>query len=217
MFQIRLTITSDLVGLANPAQVTFGFDPDKAGIARTASDNLAACIAFIGTSGVMAGGIRIQSAAMLTPAAGDGAVQIPWPDEELGVYAAVHGDNFGTSYGAVPVGIAGGLAAIGTSVLVTESTSVGGRRNGRLYLPWAGQGALSANGLVAAEAQTQCAASYNCFLRGIASSGPFVDFSEVVEDHEPYVIGGSASAPTSLAVTSVRVSPTPATLRSRKR
>lgn len=101
-------------------------------------------------------------------------------------------------------------ATLGTSITVTEQTILGGRHNGRKFVPWTAASTLDANGGIASSNAAFVADVYTYCILGIdpASGTPIGgSFAEL-----PVVAGVDASS-----IVGVRVSTTPARLRSRIR
>lgn len=132
----------------------------------------------------------------------------------LAEYEALHGlfpfgvDFVIDSYG-VQTGNANEMCPPGASVLVTEYTSLGGRHNGRKYLPWLSTIGTDTNGLLEGTVQGSLPKVYLERILGTDSStgDPIAGFTPLSP-----VVGTGASP-----VGSSRVSPTPARLKTRIR
>lgn len=101
-------------------------------------------------------------------------------------------------------------ASLGTSITVTEQTVLGGRHNGRKFIPWIAASTLDAAGAVATANAAFVADVYTYCCLGVdpATGDPIGgSFAEL-----PLVAGVDASS-----IVGVRVSTTPARLRSRIR
>lgn len=213
MRRFRVQLTNDSIGALNPAYVGFDFLGGPSG-GGTKEEVGAQIIAFFYISQFAAGGSRIAG---ITVATDNGpGVALPFPVDALNAMSDPD-VAFGTTYGEVPFG-AGALAPVGTSILLTEHTAVGGRHNGRCYLPYAAAATIDAAGLVSAATATQVIESYRLAIMGDPSLTP--SGWATVEPHP--VVGqkvgsGVLATFTEHEVITATCSRTPATLSSRKR
>lgn len=204
--RIKLTITSAAAGPDNPAIIGFDF-----GGSVDAAECLASMIGYLYASETLSAGVTMTGASLATD---DGpAVGMEWPGAEL--VALTGGAGLGTTWGETDFG-AGSMAPIGTCILVTERTDIGGRHNGRLYLPWPATACFGSNGYVLASTVTQARGAYEAIFLGATASGAlpagWTPFTV-----PPAVRTKIGTATTAESVRTVSVSPIPATLSSRKR
>lgn len=213
--RIRVSISNSHTSPLNPAIVGFDFDP-ASGILDV-GQALAQSIAFLWNTGVIGDGSSITDATLSNAVSGawSPGEHLPWPVSELDVLGSDLSINFGYAFGESTFGQLGGISGLGTSVLVTEQVAAGGRRNGRLYLPYCSPGAIDPNGTISSTARASAVNAYRAFLMsdraGTAWSGS--NGNNLVD------LGPCVTGPTGVAspVTGVRVSQVPATLSSRKR
>lgn len=204
--RIKLVITSTYAGPDNPAIIGFDF-----GGSIDTGEALASMIGYLYASQTLSAGVSMTGASMVTD---DGpAVGMDFPATEL--VALTGGNGLGSTWGAVDFG-AGAMAPVGTSILVTERTDIGGRHNGRCYLPWPATACFGSNGYVLASTIAQARGAYEALFLGATANGvlpsgwtPFT-----VPPAIRTKIGTEVSAQ---PVRTVSVSPIPATLSSRKR
>lgn len=212
--RIKMSIANTHTSPANPAVI--GLDVDLAG--TSVAQALAQFIGFAWNTAVIGDGSSIQDAtvAEYSELRFGPSSHVPWPAAELADLGSDNSLNFGASYGAVTFGQPGGIAPLGTSVLITETTQIGGRHNGRMYLPWASPAAFDSAGVVTALARGQVAAAYNAWILGnkVGTSWMESPAGDHIEALPSVVVGAGG---TSHPVLGVRVSTTPATLSSRKR
>lgn len=207
MIRIKLTVTSAYAGPDNPAIIGFDFE----GSSIDPAEALASMIGYLYASQVLSAGVTMTGATIATD---DGpSVGMDFPAGELA--GLTGGSGLGSTWGETDFG-AGSMAPIGTAILVTERTAIGGRHNGRLYLPWPATACFGSNGYVLGTTVAQARAAYEAIFLGADPTG------RLPAGWDPFTVppavrtrvGTAVSGSTILTVT---VSPIPATLRSRKR
>lgn len=159
----RYTITMENATIGSQNQAVLGFTFNNS---ETDANNAAAAILYIASASaqMMAGGSSVVGVSMR--AAGSlGALELPFPDPEYSdLQTALAGPHVSTTtmtdYG---VSIGGGsLAAVGTSVCVTERTATLGRTGiGRHFLPFVTSACITAAGLFNSTNAANVAASYH--------------------------------------------------------
>lgn len=159
----------------------------------------------------MANGVRL--AGILYYAVGSNlGVQLPFPATE---YAAIRAATTGlpamTDWNDVDFDAGGSrpLTPLGTSIVVSEYTGVGGPRGrGRHYLPFPASNTVDAGGRVALATRTAIEESYNQYIKNVPATPPLNDIFPVV---------GNAAGTTELTVTNVKAQPVFSNLESRRR
>lgn len=139
--QITITVTNSLQGDTNPALVSFVDGYPAATDPGNDAVFLAHCLAYMDAAlrTVGASGLKITGAKVAPVEAGvvGASTSLPFPASEYGaLYGSVPGATLHTVF-PMSTGAGGtGWAPRGSSCLVTEYTSSGGRHNGRHYLPF---------------------------------------------------------------------------------
>lgn len=96
----------------------------------------------------------------------------PIPSDELDDWHAIDSDSPVASAWGIVVGSGSTMAAVGTSVNVGETSTFGGRRNGRHFLPWVGTAALNGSGLVKSTVVADVETAANWRLLGSVFTQP---------------------------------------------
>lgn len=162
--------TVSITGPLNPAINTWH-------VANDAEDNATVAAQLIGFTALA---LSISAAACsldrITVSTGGGpAIDVPFPDSELsainGAVDAPYNASVAEGGYGVPIG-SGSYLPIGSSLLLTEFTAIGGRHNGRKYLPWTEQGAVDGStGTVQASVIGNIRAYYLYWLLATNPSG----------------------------------------------
>lgn len=144
------------------------------------------------------------------PIGGGAGVPIPFPVAE---YAALVVDVPGlpsrTAYPAAVGATASALAPLGTSVVVTEYTGVGGPGGrGRMFTPFAAVGAVDSAGFVSSSARSAIEVAYRLWLQ---DSPPTLSTGSVL----PVLTHVSGATPD--PITTVKAQPVFSNLESRRR
>lgn len=161
------TLTHD-ASPGNPAMVGFDLGGDHDG-----ADAVAQIVAFFVLSGAFALGTRVAGVGVSTKIAGGkftAPVPAPYPAEKIATLIHAYNPTFdvGTGWSEMVIGETADLLPIGTSLLVSEHSTGGGRSaTGRMYLPWSGLSQCDAGGLVRADLPGRVDACYRTFLMGI--------------------------------------------------
>lgn len=152
----------------------------------------------------------VTASTAATPGAWGPAVEQPLPTDELDDWHTIDSDSpTPTDWGFV-IGAGTALASVGTSVNVGELTAIGGRHNGRHFLPWIKSSAINGSGLVTSTVQNDVSQAYQWRILGTFGSQPaWWGYSPVVEQVAP------TGAFNGIAGVAVRAAP--ARLRSRVR
>lgn len=134
---------------------------------------------------------------------------VPFPTAELAALNAAVDAPYVASYSDYGASVgSGSIAAAGVSTTVTEFTALGGRHNGRKYVPWTRAGAI-VDGIISSSTVGNMRAYYLYWLLATNPSGGAA--AGIPDSIVPVV--GAANSP----VSDVKVSQTPARLRSRIR
>lgn len=200
--------TNDSVNPTNYALCDIDLRPTYAGTVAVANAQIQAYFAGQGTE-AMAAGTKIQEVLYYAPGTNLG-VLLPFPAAE---YAVIHTAFAGlpnlTAYGQ-NIGRTGeNLAPLGTSIVVTEYTAVGGPAGrGRHYLPFISENLVGTDGFVASTALAPMKNNWEQFIRDNPNDTATIDL-------QPTVINAAQS--TSTPITVVKVQPVFSNLRSRRR
>lgn len=168
-----VTMENSTVGALNKAVTGFTFNNSF-----TDAENAAACILYLASASaqMMAGGSSVTEVSVR--AAGSlGGLSLPFPTAEYAALkTALAGANVATTaMTAYGVSIGGGsLAAVGTSVCVSERTATLGRTGiGRHFLPFVTSACITSAGLMATANSTNVGLSYDAVF-GAGSFNPVV-------------------------------------------
>lgn len=212
-FQARFT--NDAVEATNYQEfgLEIGADVPAIGLDVVSAQIIAYCSCALGL--VSAEDTRLEQLSYI--AAGTNvAVPVPFP---TAAYATLRTANVAvwvrmqpmTAYG-VDIGLSGApLAPLGTSVVVSEYTAVGGPAGrGRHYLPFVSVFPVDVGGVCKPVVRVDVADAYNAFIRdGVTPNAVgVVDLLPVVEN---------AARTVNTAITSVKVQPVFSNLESRRR
>lgn len=198
-------------GVLNPAYV--GFTCDAA--TQTTAQNTACVLSYLAKasmdsmviSSVM--GVTAHPVVLPGNTLGPG-VAVPLPTAELADWHAIDSDSPTPAGWGFNIGDHTTLAPVGTSINVMEYTSVGGRHNGRHYLPWVYAGAIDNDGLVGGVVQGLIQDAWNWRINGSIYTQPtWFDMSTFVIQRTP--------SPGINGITAVSCKANPARLRSRIR
>ncbi len=136
-------------GPLNPAQV--GFILDSGLSSMTDDQAVATVISYVAkamSASSVAGEISRVRVASGVPGAWGPFADAACPTSELADWHAIDSDSPTATAFPIAVGSGSALASVGTSVNVAELTTIGGRHNGRHFLPWVKTSALDNSGLV---------------------------------------------------------------------
>lgn len=146
-YRFEVTWTNDAMGAFNPALISFVTDNSE-----TFGQNVAQIVAYCRLAGAAyaqpskIAGVTSSEVDFTLP--GHYAPKIPQPFP-LTEWNALRGTDSAlpawSGWGGSVSG-GGGAMPAGTSVNVAEYTDLGGRHNGRHYLPWVGSGVLDSSG-----------------------------------------------------------------------
>lgn len=202
-----IKMLNDNVSATNYEQ--FGIECNLASNGVLQGQGAAQIIAYIAknASAILANDSQI-AAIMLTPSGTNLGVNIPFPVTE---YAALKVLDAAlptmTAYG-VAIGASGGLAPLGTSIVVTEYTNVGGPAGrGRHFFPFYNKAKVDGNGLADSASRAAVVVNYSDWILG--------DGAFAVDGLTPLVV--NALGTTTKAVLSVKAQPILSNLRSRRR
>lgn len=202
-----VSITNDAVASTNYAQVSW----DTGNVASLTPNRVATQLTYYLAYGTVCAvntritGVTFEAngAAGAVPCTFDSfwwsALQAAFP-----AYGAPAQTAFGFAFGS------GSLTPLGTSITCLEDTGVPGRRStGRKYLPYVSTGFVTAAGILNATAVANIGLNYKEILIDGAGGAPGVNPS--VKSKFPLPTG------TEYAITGVRIMPTLANLRRRRR
>lgn len=184
----------------------------------TVAERAAAIIAYttLVCGEVSAGGTRI--AALKFRAGGETvSVAVPFPIDDYDTLQTANVANFPNlvaqaAYGEEVGNPAAGLAPLGTSVVVTEYTAVGGPAGrGRHYIPFIGGTCITPGGYLDTGIRTTVELCYNAIILGIPTAPAWVGTSGL----DPVV--EKSDGLSSLDVTNVKCQPVFSNLKSRRR
>jgi hypothetical protein len=203
--QFNVYVTNVVAGPLNPAVNVWHTN----NAAMSDADIAAQLIGFYKKALTLSGAISCAIDRIQSGPVGGPLTDVPFPTAELEAlnaavdapYVAAYSD-YGASVGS------GEIAAAGISITVTEFTALGGRHNGRKYIPWTRSGAIS-GGIVSADTIGNMRAYYLYWLLATNPAGGAA--AGIADSITPVV--GAANSP----VSDVKVSQTPARLRSRIR
>lgn len=157
-------------GALNPALVGFKY---FGGMTR--AQVVATCISYLSKAMHACSVEALLTGAVVREDGGPGwgpGFPEPIPSDELDDWHAVDSDSPTASAWGIVVGSGSSLAAVGTSLNVGETTTWGGRRNGRHFLPWVGSAALNGSGLIKSTVVTDVEQAANWRLLGSFGSQP---------------------------------------------
>ena len=208
-------LINDEVAELNYAE--FGIETD-ATMGVTVADRAAVVIAYttLVCGEVSAGGTRIS--ALKFRAAGETvSLSVPFPVAEYDTLQTANVANFPNlveqaSYGEEVGDPAAGLAPLGTSVVVTEYTSVGGPAGrGRHYIPFIGGTCITPGGYLSTAIRSTIELVYNALILGTVTSPAWVGTAGLVPVVE------KSDGLSALDVTNVKAQPVFSNLKSRRR
>lgn len=207
-WRYRVYWPSSIGGALNPAIVSFGLTSNVVLSPEYAAHRLAA---YCQTSGSEVSGASSISQILFSF---DGGPERPvaWDediwDEIVANQSSSHPVSSSMTYG-FEFG-SGSMTIRGASVNMAEYTELGGKHNGRHYLPWIDAAALDTSGDLKATSRTYLVGAWNFYVKGDPDeSDPWNCYLG------PWVPTGSAGTPS--LITDVTARPVVSRLRSRTR
>lgn len=197
-------------GVLNPAYVGFCYSGDMNAAQVSATFLSYLSKAMVETSVIcQVAGVTYQTGG---PATWSPTQTLPFPSAEMADWHAIDVDSpTPAGWSDFLVGDTGGQATVGSSVNVGEITTIGGRHNGRQFLPWMNAGAVTTGGLVATAAKSAVEAAAKWRLAGTIYTRP-------AWWSAGYAVAGKVSGtPILMPVTGYVCRDAPARLRSRIR